>query len=72
MSETTKATVFSTGAGEVLNPYRTAPLSCEHKSVTERVLRGGEGLDDASKELHCNDCGMEGWQWFDKTRSWVR
>lgn len=55
-----------------MNPYRTnaAPPPCAHRDIMARQLYGGDGPDEANRELHCNDCGAHGWEWCDRTVTW--
>jgi hypothetical protein len=43
---------------------------CAHRNVEKRVLKGGDGPDDAAEALTCNDCGVWGWRYCDGTVSW--
>ena len=58
----------------VCPPYQESsnPAMCPHTRREERILRGGDGPDDAATALTCSNCGALGWRYCDDSVKWSR
>jgi hypothetical protein len=52
-------------------PYRDpdSPPVCSHGDVEKRVLKGGDGPDDAAEQWTCRECDAYCWKYCDGTMS---